>query len=160
MSLLAKAEPSVSMVTRSSLFLYGYPLKSLRSLFSLHTCTHTYTQISFHPPCPCCFFYLLSHSSPTSFIVSYPEKFFQYSCFQCLSFLYSLLPSGFFFFFVHSTLYKSGTSSSRLFWLHVCEVLKVTLTAPCGLLPYIKCVITYVNTPPQAAAHEQCLHGV
>lgn len=63
----------------------------------------------------------------------------------------------FFFFFTYSTLYKSCTSSSRLFWLHVCEVLKVTLVflRP-WLYPVVCCHSLHTLTPP-ATALEQCL---
>lgn len=77
MSSLAKDELSVSMVTRSSLS-YGYPLTSLWSYFLLYSRPYRHTRasarrrhtlpnthrFSFHPPCPCCFFYHIL-SSPT-----------------------------------------------------------------------------------------------
>lgn len=98
MSSLAKAEPSVSMVTRSSLF-YGYPLTSLWSYFSLnpqpYRHTHIHTHIFFFSTLLVfvAFFtssFLLSHSALSSIIASHPGKFSvlsKYGCFQCLAFI-------------------------------------------------------------------------
>lgn len=97
MSSLAKDELSVSMVTRSSLS-YGYPLTSLWSYFLLysrpyrhthtHTCVRRHTlpnahRFSFHPPCPCCFFYHIFSPLPLCSILHH--CFFCWKWFPVLS---------------------------------------------------------------------------
>lgn len=125
----ARAEPSVSMVTRSSLFLWVSSNVSVKLFLAVlttiqtqtHARTHARTRrFFFHPTCPCCFFYLVFSPLPLHSSLHYCSSslkknpgalstqlhvfflFFYMSTATYLWFTYS----------VYSTLYKPCTGST------------------------------------------------
>lgn len=156
MSSLAKDELSVSMVTRSSLS-YGYPLTSLWSYFLLYSRPYRHTRasarrrhtlpnthrFSFHPPCPCCFFYHIL-SSPT--LLHSPWLFLRLKTIPCplstrIAFYMSPAPLFLSFFDSHAAHYINRAQAfcctppdsvsidlpASWLWLHACEVVVLFL---------------------------------